>query len=147
MVKVIDKLLIIGQAPGKPKEGQGPCEAFCSASPSGKRIRAVLGDDHDYVNLLLYYPGRGDSNHPKGHHWPVAEARCQAELMLPTLQGRKVVFAGRNVADAFGINSPWLTWAWGLGFKMIVVPHPSGVNRWWNSPENLLKLREAMQNG
>lgn len=56
--------------------------------------------------------------------------------MLPELRGRLVVLAGKNVARAFGVRAEYHEWLVSPGCRAVVVPHPSGVNRWWNSADN-----------
>jgi hypothetical protein len=49
------------------------------------------------------------------------------------------VLLGRRVAAAFGLASaPYLEWTEARGRTWVVMPHPSGVNRWWNDEENRL---------
>ena len=53
------------------------------------------------------------------------------------VDGRTVVMAGRGVAAAFGIRRvPYLTWVQHRGMTTAILPHPSGVNRWYNDPRN-----------
>ena len=74
--------------------------------------------------------------------WPKARARGIATKFCLELQETNrrwtLILLGVKVCNAFGIERPeWLEWyrsaLWG---PMIAVPHPSGLNRWWNSAEN-----------
>ena len=50
-----------------------------------------------------------------------------------------MVLVGTRVARAFGIESPeFFEWTRreDFGFNLVVIPHPSGVNLWWNKKEN-----------
>ena len=48
-----------------------------------------------------------------------------------------VLFLGRKVAEAFGFDFRRLGYLWWDGeTECAVVPHPSGVNRWWNDWHN-----------
>ena len=59
------------------------------------------------------------------------------------LRGRKIVMLGRRVEKAFLPDwkpAQFFTWdtrpGRGYGNKLCVVPHPSGLNRWWNDANN-----------
>ncbi len=73
--------------------------------------------------------------------WSAAVARGRADLLIPSLAGRRVVLLGRDVQGAFGIagalpmeerteavSTGWITF--------YCVPHTSGRNLWYNDPEN-----------
>lgn len=94
--------------------------------------------DHDFLNLFDHFPGKGDTNHPRGDAWPVAQARERAVEMAPLLRGRVVVLFGENVAKAFGLRLPWLVWTRSkdLDATVAAVPHPSQVSRWWDNEDN-----------
>jgi hypothetical protein len=46
---------------------------------------------------------------------------------------------GRRVADVFGVlaNVGYFEKKLYNGAEAYVLPHPSGVNRWWNDPKNM----------
>ena len=77
---------------------------------------------------------------------PAAEARERAAALVPRLSGRRVLLLGSNVAGAFGFfDRPALRWQTFYHFDgethrrvgpTALLPHPSGVNLWWNDPEN-----------
>lgn len=107
-----------------------------------------------HANLLPRYPGAGR----KGSSFPVAEARLEAERLekilkrdpplssgLYAFNGRafrrpeRVLLAGRRVARAFRLpeGGAYFREATRVaGIPTYLVPHPSGVNRWWNAPGN-----------
>ncbi len=138
------RLLLIGQAPSRETEGKpafsGKCGSFL-ANLMGTTQAQMLAD-HDFVNVLDYWPGKGIN----GDKFPISEAIVRARKLLPSMRDRTVILLGANVARAFGAK----------GFKylefyeirnpdkltdiivptMFVVPHPSGVNRYWNRPES-----------
>lgn len=49
-----------------------------------------------------------------------------------------VLMLGTKVCSAFGVTRPeWLrTYDIGDGMEGVAVPHPSGLNRWYNDPAN-----------
>ena len=97
---------------------------------------------HDFANVLGRWPGRGIG----GDKFPMLEATVRAKAMWPLLEGRVVVLLGHNVARAFGQRK----FAYFENYVvmrpenpssvlvplMAVVPHPSGINRYWNTQEN-----------
>jgi uracil-DNA glycosylase len=138
-------VLFVGQAPG-PRSGAStrPFEG----SYSGRRLASLLelsNEDmlarHDFVNLLDEFPGKNDSNHPRGDAFPLRKAREAARRIAPTFAGRAVVLLGRNVVDAFELEIDWFEWRPELESLVAACPHPSGVSHWWNSPLNVERAR------
>eukprot|EP01060_Flectonema_neradi_P013346 TRINITY_DN20104_c0_g1_i1.p1 TRINITY_DN20104_c0_g1~~TRINITY_DN20104_c0_g1_i1.p1 ORF type:complete len:196 (+),score=26.02 TRINITY_DN20104_c0_g1_i1:89-676(+) len=122
------KGLIVGQAPGAnngkkyPLKGDGEKRL---ARLCGYRNSAELWRNFDRVNLLSEFPGR--QPHGGGDHFPAKPAREAAARIA--LAGRPVVFLlGRGVAKAFGLSLGLLQ----RKRNIIVLPHPSGVNHFWN---------------
>ncbi len=130
-------LLLIGQAPGK-GDG-GPLEGRI-----GKRLAALAGiSQEEYVertermNLLPHYPGENG----KGDAFDPEEAARRALALMGEIKGRRVLFLGRSVAQAFGFGKkdlPILTWlkSPSLDADVAVMPHPSGIVHWWNDEDN-----------
>lgn len=93
------------------------------------------------LNLLAEFPGKNG----KGDAFPIDEARRRAAWISRSLGGRRVVLLGGGVARAFGLSRPrLLEWTRIQDFEAAVVPHPSGINRWWNDPENEAKAAEFL---
>lgn len=92
------------------------------------------------MNLLAEYPGPARSG--KGDAFPRSRAAAGARRLAPSLAGRRAVLLGRAVAGAFRLpgDVPFLTWVEaevrGVRISVAVVPHPSGVNTWWNDAGN-----------
>lgn len=129
------KPLIVGEAPARTTVGAPPF-----AGRTGARLAELAGidrlrDGFDVVNLLDRWPGPSGA---KGSLFPLARAREAAVLLAPRLRRRHVVLAGRRVAAAFWLaRLPYLAWETVGGADVAVLPHPSGVCRWWNEPENV----------
>lgn len=85
-----------------------------------------------FRNVLRYYPGRA----PDGADlFPAKEARTAALAeMTEWRHGDSVLFCGRAVAEAFDFDAPWFWWLPFGRVRAAVMPHPSGLNRLWNSP-------------
>lgn len=143
------RIAIVGQAPGP----GGPGAPLMGRV--GRRLAFLMGVGFpdEYVelfartNLLDEHPGaRGD----KGDLFSVDDARDPADEILELLYDigdSELVLLGKNVASAFGMTRvEWLkrydiTIGDGdeppfVTIRVSVVPHPSGVNRWWNDPKN-----------
>lgn len=106
----------------------------------------ALLERHDHVNLLNKFPGKGDSSHPKGDAFPMAKARIAAKRLRPRLAGRHVILVGDNVRAAFGFKrlgwfKPQVVELRRGSTKIVVVPHTSGVCRWWNDRSNMDEAR------
>lgn len=133
------------------------------------RLRQFV-DSTVHVNLLYEYPGAGR----RGAHFPQARGKERAKkfLEMVSVPGREyrvfngvvfgspqvVLLAGLRVARAFGLrmnhkDRPSFSYFEKKIFKdqpnqtifeVVVVPHPSGVNRWWNDPQNEARAREFL---
>lgn len=132
------KPLLIGQAPGPatvpglPLSGRSGARlaALCGLDPDGFQIA------FDRVNLIRRFPGKIG----KGDAFPLAIARRRALALARTFPGRTVVLLGGNVSSAFLLApAPLFRWRRGaLGAaRLAIAPHPSGISRWWNEPENV----------
>jgi hypothetical protein len=130
---------MIGQAPGRTP---GPV----LGGRAGRRLAELAGIDDlseffELRNLLDRFPGKAG----KGDAFPIVEARAAALRLMPELNERRVILLGRNVASAFPHESvrtaPYLFWIrtgdeWSTT-TWLVLPHPSGVNLWWNDPRHV----------
>lgn len=81
--------------------------------------------------------------------WDAARAREVASAWLPRLQEEfsLVLLAGKRVVDAFGAELLG-TMAECCGSTVdlggvggVMLPHPSGLSRWWNDPANVEEFR------
>lgn len=122
------KPAIVGEAPS-----MRTSRPFAGAS--GRRLAELADASLDdlrgrfrLVNLLAHWPG--PNPHGKGAAWNARAARDRAATVrLPPGS----LLCGRRVARAFGRSSqPFFEWVGGVA----VIPHPSGVSRWWNDPGN-----------
>jgi uracil-DNA glycosylase len=147
--------LIIGQAPARGNDGLRPF-----AGKSGARLAqlAGLGDtgdvlwpNFDLLNLMKQWPGK---NGTKGDDFDMGEARAAVEDILIGLAVRPpsyILLMGRKVETAFRIKKlPYLE-RYALKRKpldrhrVIVFPHPSGINHWWNDAENAARAARVMR--
>jgi len=123
------KVIIVGLAPGKSSD-----EALHPRGMTGKRLADLCGlSDDEYLDRFTLM-----NLHPKADSGRDQEA---AKNILPVLRGRRVVCLGRRVSDSLGTEM----FKWGVsrgGFVGSSMPHPSGLNRWWNNPRNVTRARK-----
>jgi uracil-DNA glycosylase len=126
-------ITIVGQAPGRWGDPRRPLGGRCGirlARAAGLGSVAELRARARLVNLLGSYPGKSG----KGDAFPMVEAIGAAQRMRPC---GIVLLAGKAVGRAFGIDSEFFEWRRRGGTRYAVIPHPSGVSRWWNDPRNV----------
>lgn len=110
-------------------------EPLSPNNPSGRRLADLCGMDPDtfrdaFDRVNLHY----HTLLPVAR-WDVSAARNLA----PILRGRRVIALGRRVGDVLETPDSWMTWSlWNGGFVGATLPHPSGLNRWWNDPANVI---------
>jgi uracil-DNA glycosylase len=137
------KLVLVGQAPSrrgdpeKPLQGDLVVRRLAGVCGMGRKEYMGLTDRY---NVLRRWPGKKG----KGDHFPMRLARRSARRLALGFSGRRVILLGRSVAKAFGLNVGYLKWV-NIGFDVAVVPHPSGINRWWNEARNKAAARRFME--
>ena len=140
------KPLIVGEAPSKNQDPERPVEGRI-----GKRLANCAGLPYDdflqhfeRVNLLHE---RQEVN-GKGFVFDLHKAHGTAIVICTKLEpGRVVLLLGHRVAKAFGIKTAYFKPQRLQDlFEMtaFVVPHPSSINRWWNSRANVTKAIKFM---
>lgn len=118
------------------------CGAFRDAVSRERLARIdVRVEACDSVNLL--------PPNLQGVPWDRSAAKRVAEAWLPRLEVYNLVFlVGAKVSAAFGLRGR----VGGRFGKMtqlgeasaVVIPHPSGLNRFWNDPGDVRRLRRAV---
>lgn len=128
------RALIVGQAPSRATDGQPPF-----SGRSGERLArllgvtpAELGDVAELVNLVERWPGKRG----RGDAFPIVEARDMATALTKFSQHERFVLCGGQVARSFGLDLIPLVAARHANRTVMLVPHPSGLNRWWNDEEH-----------
>lgn len=132
-----ERILTIGENPGL----SGDSEATLEGSV-GKRLASYAGLTwREYLDLTERRNLFPEYVHP----WPREEARDRAELIFPSLIGRRTLLLGQRVATAFAFHWPVLNWVSIGPVTVAIVPHPSGLNRWWNDPINATMARQFLR--
>ena len=136
------KILLIGQAPGRRGDSTEPLQGRI-----GEKLTALFGlneqqylEQFDRMNVLDFWPGRSG----KGDKFPIHDAKRMASNKSANLSGRRILFIGIATASAFGFEYAPLKWRKFNGGRAAILPHPSGVNRWWNDPGNRKRASRFM---
>jgi uracil-DNA glycosylase len=122
-------MLVIGQEPGRGKDEP-------LSGRAGKKLAQLAGlslDDFlkatERINLLPRWWGKNG----KGDRAPERLLRNAARQLIHSdiLDGRTVLVVGLATAKALDHEAVGRrTW------HQITIPHPSGINHWWNEPKN-----------
>lgn len=95
------------------------------------------------ANVLARWPGESSG---KGAAFPLRQARRRAEILRRRfVGGRLVILLGLRTASAFGLSVGYFRRVRVGRAVAVVVPHPSGVNRWYNERANLRRMRAFMR--
>lgn len=122
------ELLLVGEAPNASGEGRRPNTTF-----TGGRIAKMGGHDLPRTNLLREWPGPQG----RGSAFPMSLARPAAKRLWRRKPKRVAfVFVGKRVSQAFGWKGEFFEWGDLDGRQVVSMPHPSGINQWWNDPAN-----------
>jgi uracil-DNA glycosylase len=136
--------VLVGEAPSRRSDPEAPF-----SGSSGARLAALLGRPLDEVfdlrNLLDSWPGPAG----KASAFDSRAARASAyEIRRQALLARKrprLVLVGRRVARAFDVRGDYLVWQRHHGLRVAILPHPSGIVRWWNDPANVERARRFIR--
>lgn len=137
------RVLVVGEAPNS-TGGDAPL-----AGRAGARLADLMGlsleeylATFERVNLLDAYPGSAG----KGAQFPLLPAMVRA-LELRSGLWTHYLLCGRRVAAAFGFreDARYLRWYPLDGKHYGVVPHPSGIVRWYNDPQNRARARRWLR--
>lgn len=131
-----ERVMLVGQAPSRLGRPDRPL----IGGRSGSFLMELTGMNliqyarrFERRNLLRDFPGSAPI---KGDLFPSKEAREAAARMIDTLRGRTVILVGRAVSEAFGLGAAdFYEWSDDArGFRVAIIPHPSGINAHWNLP-------------
>jgi uracil-DNA glycosylase family 4 len=159
------RLMVVGQAPGQ--RANGASEPFRGAT--GKALQAwltragfaegALHRDFYLTSLTKCFPGParngGEGDRPPSakeigfcrEHLDREIALVQPEVVLAlgrmSAERLDPTVRGQALADVVGTLRP--AERAGHAFLMLPLPHPSGVSRWLNQPENRARLDLALE--
>lgn len=143
----MNKPLIIGMNPTIKHRPDAPLFPLPEKSTGGRLFAlSPFENKADYIrntcriNLVGYQ---------FGGKWPQSRAR-QLALNLKgsgLMHDRVVVLLGRQVKQAFGLDKidNCRLYDYGRGTKIGCIPHPSGLNRWYNEEENRAAVEQFLR--
>lgn len=109
-----------------------------SQSSSGGRLCVILGlCERDYLR-------RFDRANLCVGKWDALEARAVARRVLRQRR-RVLILLGEKVATAFFGEFEPFSVGHLLGTSIVMLPHPSGLNRMWNAVNAASKARRALR--
>jgi uracil-DNA glycosylase len=160
-----EKKWIVGESPGPLGDPNRPLfERSGLPSRSGDFLARLAGcslqELHDrwtIRNVLKNFPGRDPSG--RGDAFPAEEARQPGEEILRRAISchAKVLVLGKRAAEALGLtDARYLEWykksqanPWHKDTPdtatIGILPHPSGINHWWNEPGRLVRAAKFME--
>ena len=110
---------------------------------AGQRLHDMLAEVRPDTFRSVYMRGFDRRNMLIGRVWSLGAARQVAPALWQSLEGRRVLLLGVEVLSALKLPQvPALAWQrstpslfGGAGpERWCYVPHPSGLNRWYNFP-------------
>jgi uracil-DNA glycosylase family 4 len=159
------RLMIVGQAPG-PTAGERPLPY---TGATGRALQAWLeragfppgAIHHEFylTSLTKCFPGQARGAGAKGDRPPSAReiALCASHLdrEIALVRPRIIVSLGRLAAERLDPTARGLALAdivgsvrpaarAGHSFRLVPLPHPSGVSRWLNQPAHRARLEQAL---
>lgn len=155
------KLMLLGEAPneatcGIPRLWLRPDDS--GIQHAANRLRDFAGwTTRQYLrvfpvrdNLLHEAPPRAST---AGYTFPMAQARAQVPRVFDKVEAEGVdgvLILGVRLSRCFQWCEPPVAFEWtevhhdDRSFRAVHVPHPSGMNRWWNDETNRRKAHEFL---
>jgi len=128
------KLTIVGEAPNT--SGLDKYD-----TQSGKRLREWAGMEMPWHNIHGALPPKWNAH--------VARARVEDWVAMHPLDDEPFILLGRKVQAAFAIPKDALPFEWYASpahrHSMIVFPHTSPRNKFWNDEENVATATTLLQ--
>ena len=137
------KWLIVGQAPGRIAK-DGPLLSGQSAT----RLRSLLMTSRiefearaTTMNVDDEYRGKAG----KGDLFKLRRGHAKFKVLTASHPSQPILLCGLAVARACGlIDAPILRWFAWEGRWVAIMPHPSGINQWWNSAHNRVRAKSFL---
>ena len=107
----------------------------------GRLCHLIMGiTERDYLRWF----DRTDLCHPR---WSLPAAREKAARLVGERTNTDViVLCGSKVAQAFGVAyRPFSVHVTPTGPRLLILPHPSGLNRLWHAPSSVAEARSALR--
>ena len=143
----IGTVLLVGEAPTERGDPEQPL-----IGPSGRRLARLAGVTYpngflrafDRVNVVPHFPGYARESTTVV--WPRGVAAGRGRRILEATDGRYVLLLGRRVAAAMGFPQARFLKIWHVGESVLgLLPHPSGLSRWWNDEANVRRAQRFVR--
>lgn len=137
----MNHVIFVGQGPGKDAAPYCPLEGH-NAVRLGRLLDISASDfilDFARINLNSEWIGKAG----KGDVFDAAEGRRAAAVLLQGSWSHYVLL-GKNVAKCFDVKDEFLSTICHGRKHFFVLPHPSGINRWWNEPKNIASAEQEL---
>jgi hypothetical protein len=121
------------------------CARLACTGKLGERVAALIGCDNLFRFHRLNLNARWIGRNGKGDQFDFEEGAKRARDFLLRGYAGRVVLLGKSVARCFGLRVNFLEPVEMAGKRFIVLPHPSGINLWWNSKTNVSRARRALR--
>jgi len=145
------KIVFLGECPGP--SGKKGFEGW-----SGQRLLRLCRDVPNlqeqavFLNVFNEWQGpatRHNERGGKGSCFSISKAKRRAPFVasrIRRLSPTLVVLLGKRVALSFGLRLPFMAFTYLEAFKAwaTIIPHPSGVVRWWNTVDNVSEFQNTM---
>lgn len=134
-------ILIVGMSPGA-RTPIGRPALDPHGRGSGRRLVILSGIPiREFVTVfrrvnLLTDRAVGVARVGRGDRLVADIARSRAREIADAARGRSLLLAGQQVARAFGHSGRLYRFEAVMGVRAATIPHPSGLNRYWNDPRN-----------
>lgn len=142
------KTVIVGFSPSHDGDPKRPLAGV----GSGHRLARLCGLSVDeyletFERINLYY------DTPKKIDRPTRLAgEVTASMLKARFAGRRIILLGRGVASAFGFgDEDLMVWfrvvSWDTQDRTLfaLLPHPSGLNRWYNDVRNVRRAERFLR--
>jgi len=142
---VTPRPLLVGEAPNRTGDARRPLDGRVGARLAGFAGLDVAAYRRRFarVNVLGAWPGASGGKGAAFYHDVAAR---EATRLRRRFRGRRtVVLLGQRVARAFGVRPDYFVERRVAGARVFVVPHPSGIVRWYNDPANVARMRRFMR--
>ena len=152
------RILLVGQAPSKKVT---PALDASTPGSASFRLLALMGITRDEymerfarVNLLDYWPGSINGS-GSGDKFPKKEAQDSARRILAQYEYPwRILCVGHKVGECFLPKMRVKYYDWLLCISnyppavrdVAVIPHTSGLNRYWNDPSNVKLAEKFLRN-
>jgi len=151
---VIGQILLVGEDYGDRYSASLCYDANALTGQSGRHIAALSG--LTFEEYTQVYARTNVVTRPYDWDDPRVVALGVARLVPVMIDAPRVILLGRRTAAAFDLLDlellEWRQWRVRLedvivtpGAQISRLPHPSGRNRWWNSPLNASRAEVFLQ--